>query len=215
MDCRREVVIPNILDASAEALPRKPREDNLVTFGYMGRLTSEKGVEQLLETFVATRKNNWRLRLAGSGEAHFVAKLKLRFECAAIEFLGTVGHQEFYPTVDFTVVPSLWEDTFPSVAYESLIYGVPVIGSHIGGIPEIVGDGLGLLFDPDDSHSLAASLELAALEIEEFRRNFDLIKGRASKFRDKVRWLNAWIDVYHDAITSTTASGIADLADGI
>jgi len=47
------------------------------------------------------------------------------------------------------VLPSLWEENYPLVVREALLYGTPVIGSNLGGVPEIIEDGVnGYLFDP-------------------------------------------------------------------
>ena len=58
------------------------------------------------------------------------------------------------------VMPSTCYDGFPSVIIEAMLRGKPVICSRIGGMPEIVDDGVtGLLFDPGDSKDLAAKIE--------------------------------------------------------
>jgi glycosyltransferase involved in cell wall biosynthesis len=55
----------------------------------------------------------------------------------------------------FVVVPSLWNENFPYVIFQAFAAGKPVIGSLRGGIPELVGDERGLLFDPDNVEELA------------------------------------------------------------
>ena len=60
---------------------------------------------------------------------------------------------------DVTLVPSLWLETGPLVVYESFAAGVPVIGSDLGGIPEIVRDGVdGMLVRPGDVAAWGAAL---------------------------------------------------------
>jgi glycosyltransferase involved in cell wall biosynthesis len=57
---------------------------------------------------------------------------------------------------DLCVVPSLWLETGPLVVLESFAAGVPVLGSRLGGIAELVRDGLdGLLFEPGNGAELA------------------------------------------------------------
>lgn len=65
--------------------------------------------------------------------------------------------KEFYGEIDVLVVPSL-EDNSPSVIGEALAMGVPVIGSNIGGIPEILNEFQQPIFDSGDSNALAEAL---------------------------------------------------------
>ena len=64
-----------------------------------------------------------------------------------------------WATTDVLAVPSLWPETGPLVVLEAFAAGVPVLGSDLGGIPELVRDGVdGLLFPLGDSAALAAHL---------------------------------------------------------
>ena len=57
------------------------------------------------------------------------------------------------------VVPSVWPEPFGMVAMEALAAGTPVVASRVGGLPEIVRDGIdGLLVAPADPHALAAAV---------------------------------------------------------
>jgi glycosyltransferase involved in cell wall biosynthesis len=60
--------------------------------------------------------------------------------------------------VDAALLSSRWEN-FPHVAVEALAVGTPVIATAVGGVPEIVRDGVnGLLVPPDDPTALAAAI---------------------------------------------------------
>jgi glycosyltransferase involved in cell wall biosynthesis len=63
-------------------------------------------------------------------------------------------------TYDFAVVPSLWLETGPLTVLEAFAAGLPVIGSRLGGIAELVRDGVdGLLFEPGNAEELATILQ--------------------------------------------------------
>jgi len=61
-----------------------------------------------------------------------------------VRMLGKVPFYEMgtlYSAADLTLVPSVWYDNSPTVIYESLLGGTPVLGSAIGGIPELIREG--------------------------------------------------------------------------
>jgi glycosyltransferase involved in cell wall biosynthesis len=67
---------------------------------------------------------------------------------------------ELLKDADLFVVPSIWEDAFPSAVLEPMSRGIPVIASDVGGIPEMIEDGVsGLLVPPADEENLATALE--------------------------------------------------------
>jgi len=63
--------------------------------------------------------------------------------------------------VDVLVAPSLWHDSAPLVVLESMAHSVPLISSCVGGIPELMGEGTGWLFDPSDPTALSRALRNA------------------------------------------------------
>ena len=205
---RRVKVIPNIRDVSQENIPEIPREeDGKIVFGYIGRLSESKGVELLLETFLRSSKSEWKLLIAGSGETRYERSLREKFDHPQIEFTGEVSPDAFFPRLDFTVVPSLWEDTFPSVVFESLLYGRPVLGSNLGGIPEMLNSSNGRLFSPGDPADLTRNIQEMAAGKALYQKRFKAIQQGAVKYRDRGWWLSEWCDVYSSAMESSRARG--------
>lgn len=65
-----------------------------------------------------------------------------------------------YRKANVSVVPSIWYDNSPMVIYESLTNGTPVIGSSMGGIPELIEEGYnGFLFETGNVEELKGILE--------------------------------------------------------
>jgi glycosyltransferase involved in cell wall biosynthesis len=208
---RRVRVIPNIRDMSHEIFPQAARPaDRAMVFGYIGRISQSKGIEFLLDSFCSAHDRSWKLLVAGSGEADYEAALKIKFQHPQVGFLGQVPPNQFFPLVDCTVVPSLWEDTFPSVIFESLLYGRPVLGSNIGGIPEMIGPKNGRLFSPGDTNDLILGLKHMASMKSFFRGSFSAIQQDASIYRDKQRWIEEWSDTYSEAIEAYDRSSIQE-----
>ena len=81
-----------------------------------------------------------------------------------VTFAGWLNRAQlvgFYRNARFSVAPSVCFETFGLVGAEAMSYGLPVIASKIGGLPEIVEDGVtGLLFEPGNAEELADKMKL-------------------------------------------------------
>ena len=125
---------------------------------YVGRLEEIKGVHILIEAVTDTEI---QLKIVGAGSAE--AKLKAMAKgCANIEFLGFKNKDEvFHLTMNslFVVCPSVCYENLPFLVIESFLFSKPVIGSEIGGIPELVIDGkTGLLFEAGNAAHLCEKM---------------------------------------------------------
>jgi glycosyltransferase involved in cell wall biosynthesis len=126
-------------------------------FLYFGKISKEKGVETLIQAMEKTKEGE--LLIAGQGEEkdrlqNYVNQNRID----NVKFLGFVERpklNELIRACRFVVLPSEWYENSPSVVYESFALGKPVIGSRIGGIPELIEDGEnGLLFEPKNVEDL-------------------------------------------------------------
>ena len=122
--------------------------DYVLEFGHLSR---DKGTLTLLE--VAKRMPNVRFVFAGYGAAEEeIAKVK------NAEYVGFKTGEELKSLIAnalCTVCPSEMYENCPYTVMESQTLGTPVIGSNIGGIPElIIEGGTGLIFTPRDADDL-------------------------------------------------------------
>jgi glycosyltransferase involved in cell wall biosynthesis len=99
------------------------------------------------------------LRVAGTGPLE--EALKAMPGAERVRWLGMLDRQalaEHLRGVRALVLPSEWYENAPMSVLEAFASGVPVIGSRIGGIPELIDDDTGWLFEPGDAEDLAAVL---------------------------------------------------------
>ena len=115
------------------------------SIGYIGRLESYKGVQDLIEAFSLFVKMHpdFRLKIAGIGSYEKELKkvalnLGMDDHIVWLGKLDSKAREKFYRGVSVIVVPSNYWENFALVAQEALLRGIPVIGTNIGGIPEIV-----------------------------------------------------------------------------
>ncbi len=128
-------------------------------FGFIGALTPNKGVEWLIEQFQA-RGEDASLLIAGRGDAAYVNQLKSSADPQRVHFVGYRKAAEFFSEIDVAVVPSLSPESFGLVALEACAHHLPVIASRMGGLTEIVQDGInGLLCSPDQPASLGDAIQ--------------------------------------------------------
>lgn len=139
---------------------------NRKKFLYYGRLAKEKGLGTLL---TAAAGMNIDLTVAGSGPLENMV-LEFAGKYPNINYVGFKSGNELNDLIksaSFVVVPSEWYENNPMTVLEAYALGKPVIGARIGGIPEIVEDGVtGFLFKPGNQEDLAEKLSQAS-EIDE------------------------------------------------
>ncbi len=110
---------------------------------FMGRLTQEKGLDFLLAA--AAQIRDIKLYIVGTGPLENDLKKRIdEQKLTHIQMLGYKSGDELRNIVrqaQFTIVPSIWHDNSPLVIYESMALGKPVIGTRMGGIPELIEEG--------------------------------------------------------------------------
>ena len=154
----RRTVLPNVFtNLSFRPRPR-PAPGAPLRIGYFGRLIPDKGPGLLIEAVKRLPPSGWSLDIAGTGDPAYVGTLKAAAP-PGVRFLGWCAADSVFPTLDISVVPSLWPDPQPRVTFESFMHGVPVVGARAGGIPEQIDEGrTGWLFEAGSADALAASL---------------------------------------------------------
>jgi glycosyltransferase involved in cell wall biosynthesis len=159
----RTVCLPNpVLDLGAPDAAPLARRPNLVLF--LGRLEASKGIFDLLEAVAALRTAlpDVRLVCAGDGERIAVARYAERLGIAdAVKFTGWVGPSGKRALLENAAVFALpsYDEALPVGLCEAMAAGVPVVVSPVGGIPEVVTDGVsGCLVAPGDKASLERQL---------------------------------------------------------
>ena len=170
-DSRRSWVRSVCRNANAVALPNPvepirtetsgsgtPESRNMILF--LGKLQQSKGIFDLLQAVAAVRATvpDVRLVCAGDGERIAVARYAEQLGIAdAVKFTGWVGpsgKRALLETAAVFALPS-YDEALPISLLEAMGAGVPVIASPVGGVHEVVVDGVtGFLVAPGDTHTL-------------------------------------------------------------
>lgn len=166
---------------------------------YVGRLTEIKGVHVLIRAFskVMEIEPNARLIIAGSSffEGATLTKYEkhLKAESAGLKeriiFTGFIPHEVLkylYSVADISVVPSIWDEPFGLVALEAMASGAALIGTEVGGIPEVIEhERTGLLVPPNDVDAL---VEATVFLLNNESRRKELISSGLESVRSSFNW---------------------------
>jgi glycosyltransferase involved in cell wall biosynthesis len=200
----RYVVVPNGVDLALFRPPatrRIPRADRVRCLA-VTRLVERKGLTDLIRAMSLLPRDRFELEIVGSGpdEQSLRALVVEQGLTDSVTFSGTldrvaIAHR--YREADLFTLAS-WEEAFGNVFAEALASGLPVVGSTVGGIPELIRHGQnGLLVPPRNPGALAAAIRhLAddpALRVQMSRRNRTQAESNLSWDHATARYLS----VYH------------------
>jgi glycosyltransferase involved in cell wall biosynthesis len=183
-----------------EASPVLPPGDARVA--YAGALEHVKGIDVLVDAWREVRRRIPDATLVIAGEGELRDRIAPGAAALGIELLGAVPHERVASVLDgarFLVVPSRSEG-LGRVVWEAFARARPVVGSAVGGIPELVVDGTtGILVPPGDTDALAGAI-VAALEDEavtaamgERARQTAERRHPGREFEEGIARLAAWV----------------------
>jgi glycosyltransferase involved in cell wall biosynthesis len=148
--------------------PSDPPEEPAVL--YVGKHLRAKGLDTLIKA--ARRLPDVRFHLCGSGPYDEVSSTAAE-ELSNLVYHGYVPEEKLRRLrrrVSAAAVPSVWMENSPMTIYESFAEGIPVIGSNVGGIPELVTPGeTGELFESGNVDALVEAVENVTDENQENR----------------------------------------------
>ena len=173
----------------------------------LARLNPLKGHDVLLVAFqkVAEREKDLHLIIAGDGPLRIrlqaiVLALGLRDQ---VTFLGEVGRERVKALLagcEYLVLPS-WNEGIPNAALEAMASGKAVVGTRVGGIPEIVSDfETGRLVPPGDPESLAEAMLFLLENRDQCTAMGERGRERVKLHHDFAKTVDRYLNVYADAL---------------
>jgi len=169
---------------------------------FVGRCEAEKGMGELMESWcqLSGLYPNWILLIAGGYQPESIGNLEQSgsgFE--RIRWLGIIPPEkmpELYAAADLFVLPT-WGEGMPNALLEAMGSGLPSIATPVGGIPEVIVDGVtGLLVPARNSERLTEGIKSLLLDP---KRSVIIGSNASEMVHEKMSWqLNArnHIDLY-------------------
>ena len=175
---------------------------------YSGRINPEKGVSELIDAMLKLKDNpHIKLMIIGGSffgntndEDQFIRSLKEKAKVIQdnIIFTGFIPYKnmpDYLQLSDIAVIPSIWNDPFPTTELEAQAMGLPIITTLRGGIPEEVSEGNAILLETDDSFVNSLSNAIINLyEHPEKRKKMSEISIERSKLFDKETYAEHFFD---------------------
>ena len=161
-------------------------------FLYVGQIEKHKGIFFLINVFNKLSKQikniDYELIIIGPGSESEKVK-QMSKDNPKILFLGKRLHSElnkFFVQSDCLVVPSLCYENSPTVIYESLSFGVPVLASDVGGTAELIQEGKnGSVFKTGDENDLFQKMKFCLENREKIRSMRESSKKSISGYNIK------------------------------
>ena len=153
------IIVPNIVEEPT--IINKDKKDNLIHILYLGLITQQKGIYDLVETINEHKEeltNKIVLHIGGNGETETIQQMIAKYSLEnIIKFEGWISGNkkiEMLNSADIFILPS-YAEGLPISILEAMSYRLPVISTPVGGIPEIIKDGInGILVTPGNKDTL-------------------------------------------------------------
>ena len=198
-------IIPYPVDVSLFA----PTRERAPLVLFVGRVEKRKGAHVLMRAIPKIWMQHPECEFVFIGSICDDVKAEAAVMSPRVRFLGPREHAElvrWYQQASVFVAPSLWDNS-PNTIYEAMACGTTVVASCVGGVPELVDDGVtGLLVPPGDSAALAEAI-LALLDDPALRERMGQHareKAVAEYSVDKI--LAKTLDFYQRALLQSSCS---------
>jgi glycosyltransferase involved in cell wall biosynthesis len=170
VDTRGFVHCPNGFDyAKVKFSNRELGRRDTINFAFIGTILPHNGVEILVDAFKRVPSDNIRLKIYGGcfeEREYYLCLLAKAEEDKRIEFWGDYAFNSIASVleeIDVVVVPSLWYENAPLVISTAQAFGIPVIATRLGGMKEMVVDGVnGFTFRVGDIEDLVDKIRTTA-----------------------------------------------------
>lgn len=166
-NAKKKVCVVNSVEYDKDLLEKnisyqQSKNNSYTTYLFVGRLLKIKGIEHLIESFKEINNPNYRLVICGDGDMQeYVTKAAA--DDIRIKYKGKLEKKELekeYLNADILIIPSIWSEPFGRVVIEANLFGLPVIASNQGGIPEIIKTmKSGILYEAGNKQELKMKIE--------------------------------------------------------
>ncbi|WP_405080701.1 glycosyltransferase [Pectobacterium versatile] len=179
-----KIVIYNGFDMDNIKREKPFNWNQTLNIGFFGKVCTEKGFDVFME---ATKDLDANMYIAGkwASQSFDFNNLEENYH-----YLNYTTPNYFFNKIDILIVPSLWHDPLPRTVFEAMSYGVPVVASNMGGIPEAITSGGGWLFNPKLTNELKNILINITNHVYDLKSISSLSVVESNRFNKRNTFLN-------------------------
>jgi glycosyltransferase involved in cell wall biosynthesis len=183
---KKILVVPNII-SEPKLNSLLYRNNERVTFLFLGLIDYNKGIWLLLETIKQFREHllgKAVFKIGGNGKTDELKRLIKEYKLEdLVTFQGWVSgnlKQKLLNESDIYILPS-YNEGLPISILEAMSYGLPILATNVGGIPEIVDLNNGIIIEPGNMEQLRDAIILGIQNRQEFENKGEVSSKRVSK----------------------------------
>jgi len=197
--------VPNFVNIKNMQSSEEGKKNKLV---YWVRLSREKGINTLIN---AMKGVSAKLEVIGDGPLRKEAVKKIsQHKISNVRLLGYLSENGLFNKVKEScaaIIPSEWYENNPISVLEAFALGMPVIGSRIGGIPELIKDKeTGLLFEPGNAEDLRSKIKYLLASPDKAAQMGKNARALVEKEYNPERHYEKLIEIYHKVIKAKDES---------
>ncbi len=203
---KRIIVLPNAVKVPLQ-IPDRSKSPN-VNFLFLGRIGKRKGAFDLVKAFDLIdpeKKVKANLLLAGDGDVdelcQLVERLNLKEFIKVMDWVNPEKRDELLVNADVFVLPS-YNEALPMAILEAMSWGLPIITTSVGGIPEVVSANQnGLFVTPGNIQQLTLSMQML-IEDENLRLYLGNNARKTIAAFDMKSYFNSLVEIYYSLFES-------------
>ncbi|WP_155316268.1 glycosyltransferase family 4 protein [Desulfosarcina alkanivorans] len=196
------IVLPNPVELPSQVPQRMDR--GVVRLAFIGRIGCRKGTFDLIKAFANLSLNIRRraeLLIAGDGEIEQAGKLAKKLNVdQSVKLLGWISSEtrdHLFSEIDVFILPS-YNEGLPMAILEAMGWGLPVIVTPVGGIPELIRSGEnGLMVPPGDVGQLSDAIQ-RLIRNEALRRSLGSAARTSVMSYDIKKYCGSLSKIYHE-----------------
>jgi len=198
-------VIPNVVDTTVFKFNQLIERDSIVKILHVSNLKDEhKNITGILTAIktLSLKRNDFIITIAGNGDIETFKRLSTEMSISeeVIRFEGEKSSKEVAELMrknDCFLLFSNYEN-LPCVISESLVMGLPVISTNVGGISEMINEKNGILIEPNNQLDLITALNYIIDNIENFDKR--IISEEAQQIYSYEKVGNQFIEIYNKVL---------------
>jgi glycosyltransferase involved in cell wall biosynthesis len=177
----------------------RPRQDSKISVIWIGRIVPIKNLQLLLDALVELKKEKYQIDTKIVGDGPLRAEAEQFVQKENLQNITFLGYRQDIPELlsqsDILILTSQNEG-FGRVLVEAMASGLAIIATRVGGVPDIIKNGInGFLIEPSNQNQLAVSI-LVLIKNSKMRQKMGTVNRKNAEFYSLNNYINRVMEIY-------------------